>query len=100
MSGYISIRVLRSGSVELTFAVVAEAHLCLAEANGVLALAHAVELFEFFLINALQVVSIRFVPGILSPSNRGSQKNWAYLGREVNLDGLDADVGWSRAHIE
>lgn len=40
--------------VALTFSVVAEAHLGLAEANGVLALADAVELLELCLVDALQ----------------------------------------------
>jgi hypothetical protein len=38
----------------LTFSVVAEAHLSLAEANGVLALADAIELLELCLVDALQ----------------------------------------------
>ena len=58
MSSYVSIRVLGLGPIMLTFTVIAEAHLCLAEANGVLALADAIKLFEFFLVNALQAVSV------------------------------------------
>ena len=39
----------------LTFSVVAEAHLGLAETNGVLAGADAIELLELCLVDALQV---------------------------------------------
>jgi hypothetical protein len=39
--------------MSLTFSVVAEAHLGLAETNGVLALADAIELFELCLVDAL-----------------------------------------------
>jgi len=50
--------VLRRGA---TFSVVAEAHLGLAEANGVLALADAIELLEICLVNALEAVSKRII---------------------------------------
>jgi hypothetical protein len=39
---------------ELTLAVVAEGHLCLAEANGVFSLGDAIELLELGLVDALQ----------------------------------------------
>lgn len=41
----------------LTLSVVAEAHLGLAEADGVFALANAIELFELGLVDALERVS-------------------------------------------
>lgn len=40
--------------MSLTFSVVAEAHLGLAEANGVFALADTIELLELCLVDALQ----------------------------------------------
>ena len=40
-----------------TFSVVAKAHLRLAEANGVLALANAIELLEFCLVDALEFIT-------------------------------------------
>lgn len=40
-----------------TFTVVAEAHLGLAEANGVFALAHTIELLEFCLVDTLFIPS-------------------------------------------
>jgi hypothetical protein len=42
------------GIVGLTLAVVAEGHLCLAEANRVLSLGDAIELLELSLVDALQ----------------------------------------------
>lgn len=39
----------------LTFTVVTEAHSGLAETNGVLSLANAIELLEFCLVNTLQM---------------------------------------------
>jgi hypothetical protein len=45
----------------LTLSVVAEAHLGLAEANGVLAGADAIELLELCLVDALQAFSQRAV---------------------------------------
>lgn len=38
---------------ELTLAIVAEGHLCLAETNGVFALGDAIELLELCLVDAL-----------------------------------------------
>lgn len=54
------------------FAVVAEAHLGLAEANGVFALGHAIKLLELCLVDTL----------------RG----------EVDINGLDPDIGGARRH--
>src|SRR5579871_1060177 len=98
MSKDISSRLLGTGSVGLTFTVVAEAHLCLAEANGVLALTNAIKLFEFFLVNALQSVSIQIRSQYFEPQSNLESQNFfsSYLRREVNLDGFDADIGWSR----
>lgn len=49
---------LRRGA---TFSVVAKAHLGLAQANSVFALADAIELLEICLVNALEAVSKRIV---------------------------------------
>jgi hypothetical protein len=100
MSSDISIRVLGAGFVEFTFTVVAEAHLCLAESNGVLALADAIKLFEFFLVNTLQNRQRKIHSQHFEPIKSWVLKVSSYLGREVNFDGLDADIGWSKAHIE
>jgi hypothetical protein len=56
MSGIVSVLALQSRFLErmsLTFSVVAEAHLGLAETNGVFALADAIELLELCLVDAL-----------------------------------------------
>jgi hypothetical protein len=56
MSGIVSVLALQSGfawKMSLTFSVVAEAHLGLAETNGVFALADAIELLELCLVDAL-----------------------------------------------
>jgi hypothetical protein len=47
-------RLRRAGWDLLTFSVVAEAHLRLAQADGVLALAHAIERLQLGLVDALR----------------------------------------------
>jgi hypothetical protein len=80
--------------MSLTFSVVAEAHLGLAETNGVLALADAIELLELCLVDALHGF-----PSATHGTRRGNV--WTaktYLAGDVQLNGLDADVLGSLRH--
>jgi hypothetical protein len=73
-----------------TLAVVAEAHLGLAETNGILASANAIELLELGLVDALKggtVKSALRISGV-AIGHVGD----THLRREVDLNGLDADV--------
>lgn len=72
-----------------TFAVVTEGHLGLAEANCVFALGDAIELFQLGLVDALWSVSIVGFKGAATCT---------CLAREVEFNGLDADVGGSGSH--
>ena len=69
--------------MSLTFSVVAEAHLGLAETNGVLALADAIELLELGLVDALQ--ASRQPPMALERE---------MFGRAVNLPGWGRTAQW------
>jgi hypothetical protein len=73
----------------VTFSVVAEAHLGLAEANGVLAGADAIELLELCLVDALQSSGQRSMLLERRPYFGSGQ---SYLAGHVKLNGLDTDV--------
>jgi len=76
-----------------TFTVIAEAHFCLAKADGVFSLADAVELLELCLIDALDTVSgTRFETVRALAKKAAMARNNTHLSRKINLDGLDADV--------
>ena len=71
--------------VDRTFSVVAEAHLGLAEANGVFALRNAIEFLQFSLVNAL-------VDFISVDCHEQHCLVSSYLAGKVKLEGFDADV--------
>jgi hypothetical protein len=78
-----------------TLAVVAEAHLGLAETNGILASANAIELLELGLVDALEGNSKSALR--ISGATIGDVGD-TYLRREVDLNGLDADVLGASRH--
>ena len=71
-----------------TFSVVAEAHLGLAQADRVFALADAVELLELGLVHALSHKS-----GVAL-----LERSRTYLAREVQLHGFNAHILGSLCH--
>lgn len=82
----------------LTFSVVAEAHLGLTEANGVFALADAIELLELCLVDALQNFASAPWHASKHTEAAGQGSDPTYLAGEVKLDGLDTDVLGSLRH--
>ena len=83
--------------VSLTFSVVAEAHLSLAETNCVFSLGHAIELLKLCLIDTLCNIVRILLPGVLF--SRTAQ--WgAYLAWEVDFDGLNTNVLRTGRHGE
>lgn len=79
----------------LTFPVIAEAHLGLSQTNGVLPLADAIEFLQFFLVDALSR-ELELSP-TLSARSTARRIQVTYLAREVDLNGLNANVlGTSR----
>jgi hypothetical protein len=85
----------------LTLAVVAEGHLGLAEANGVFALGDAIELLKFGLVDALhgksQQASSRGQAAVEMPAATRVVV-FTCLAGEIELDGLDANVGGTGSH--
>jgi hypothetical protein len=82
----------------LTLAIIAEAHLCLPQANRVLSRADAIELLELGLLDILQRLG-----AVSDVGEEGLGGNWGrgptpracsptHLAGGVDLDGLDADV--------
>ena len=75
-----------------TFSVVTEAHLSLTEANGIFALADAIELLKFCLVDTLkQVISLK-------QCYVAHWQCYTDLARKVKFEGFDADVVGSRSH--
>jgi len=70
-------------AIEHTLAVIAEAHLGLAETDSVLAGADAIVLLQLSLVDTLKELLVK-----IEHSERGETN----LGGEVDLNGLDADV--------
>jgi hypothetical protein len=81
----------------LTLAVVAEGHLCLAEANGVFSLRDAIELLELGLVDALHGKS-GGAPKHAVAGACALQDNTCLAG-EIQLNGLDTDVGGTGSHV-
>jgi hypothetical protein len=79
--------ILRSPSDLLTFSVVTEAHLGLAQTNGIFASADAIEFLKLDLINTL-TMKCQF----LARATLRREGQSTHLAREVELNGLDADV--------
>lgn len=73
-----------------TFAVVTEAHLSLAETNGVFSGGNAIEFLQLGLVNALVE--------LVSTSYQNCRVR-AYLAGKVDLNGLDANVLRSSGHL-
>ncbi len=94
---------------KLTLTVVAEAHLGLAEANGVLAGADAIKGLELRLLDILQSRAeetpgqregTRAMSASRCRNRRGTGKKQTDLAGKVDLNGLDANVLRSRGHSE
>lgn len=115
-----------AGVALLTLTIIAEAHLGLAEANGVFPGSDAIELLEFALLYILQMCNTNWLSvsklgrterssqfwslilGLFSTggreargySHKGNKPATAtYLAREVNFNGLDANVLGTRRHL-
>jgi hypothetical protein len=84
----------KSSSDLLTFPVVTEAHFGLSQTNGVFAGADAIEFLKLDLINTLATKSQISACQIL-----GEEEQHAHLAREVELNGLDADVLRAVGHV-
>lgn len=80
-----------------TFPVVTESHLGLTQANCVFALTDAIELFELRLVYTLALRSAQHIKG-LSPNNDAPLQSWTYLVWEVDFNGFNANVLWTRGH--
>ena len=86
-------------SILLTFSIVAEAHFSLSETNCVFPLANAIELFQLSLIDALQLLISRASNDEEASRIYREEAVETYLTREVDLNGLDANVLRSRCHV-
>jgi hypothetical protein len=84
----------------LTLAVVAEGHFRLAEANRVLSLGDAIELFELRLGDALDIELETSLQGVQCPRKVQVARFLlcTCLAGEIELNGFDADVLRSSSH--
>ena len=83
---------------DLTFAIIAEAHLCLSQPNCVLSLTDTIELFKLCLVYTLDLLSAHQALAYSDHQRRVPATLEAYLAREVDFHGFDANVLRSCGH--